>query len=89
MVELSVTQDQVTLIALSAVASWGLTQVVKPFIKDRLEKPKALGVIRGIALLTGAIVGASLDLSAQGLWLGLAAGALNTVIVAKVKQKLK
>lgn len=87
--ELSITQDQITLIALSAVASWGFTQVVKPFIKDRLEKPKAIGAIRGLALLVGAIVGASLDLTAQGLWLGLAAGALNTVIVAKVKEKLK
>jgi hypothetical protein len=87
--EIKITQDQILLMLLSGVVSWGVVQMIKPLIKNKFTKDTALGITRASALIVGSIAGFTLMQDPQGLWMGCAAGALNTVIVAKVKDRLK
>lgn len=87
--EIKITQDQILLMVLAGVVSWGVVQMLKPLIKGKFTKDVALGITRASALLIGSIAGFTLMQDPQGLWMGCAAGALNTVIVAKVKDRLK
>ena len=80
-------------IALAAVIAWGCTEVIKPLLS---ASPKRRSLLRSIALLVGGAVGWFFypELDGQGGeivggGLGLAAGALDAVIVWVVKSKIK
>lgn len=89
------------LCAIAAVASYGVTEVLKRFMtayKDsHREDPDRPGDrpwwwnpgCRSLAIAVGSGVGFALMPTMVGAGLGLAAGALNTAIVKLVKDKMK
>jgi len=91
-------QDLKTL-ALSAAIAWGAVETLKPALKIAHIEPRSPRhtlAVRLSALLIGAAVGALLHHHLEGTGgsiagggLGAAAGALNAVIVAKIKAHLK
>lgn len=74
----------------SSASSYAITQIVKPFWKSYFkdEKEKASALTRLCAVLLGGITGFSLTYEILDLWLGVTAGAFNTLIVKLVKKKL-
>jgi len=86
-------QDLKTL-AITAVIAWGATEALKPMMH---KGERRLAAVRTLALISGAIVGAFLhpeltegkQSATIGACLGGAAGALNAIIVAVIKKKLK
>lgn len=80
-------------IAISAVIAWGSTEILKPLMKQGGKRKSAT---RALALFTGMMGGWFIypELGGQGGkivggGLGAAAGALNAVIVAVVKSKVR
>ena len=80
-------------IALAAVIAWGSTEILKPLMRQGGKRKSAT---RALALFTGMFGGWFIypELGGQGGeivggGLGAAAGALNAVIVAVVKNKIK
>jgi len=80
-------------IAIAAVIAWGATEILKPLMKQGEKRKSAT---RALALFTGMLGGWFIypELGGQGGeivggGLGAAAGVLNAVIVAVVKNKIK
>lgn len=81
-------KEQFNLVLLASVISFGITHIVKPFVKTR-DKEKNKSVVRLISVLFGALVGFTLGCDWNDTWWGAAAGVLNAWIVAIVKKKLE
>lgn len=85
------------LMGIAGVASFGITEVAKRFYKSYLSHTPAADceawwwspLLRVVALLIGAGAGWLLMNNIIGIGLGIAAGTLNTTMVAVVKSKLK
>ena len=81
-------------LALSAGASYGMTQIVKSLWQGWLARRKAAepwfynATLRTVACVAGAVLGFYNLGAPLGVGLGFAAGALNTFIVHKVKKYL-
>lgn len=80
-------------IGICAVIAYGSTESLKPLLKTG---PKRLALVRSLALVSGAIAGyfiyPELDgkMSAiVGLGLGASSGALNALLVAQIKNRIK
>lgn len=91
----------VILVVVSAVVSYGVTELVKRVMSDyktshAKDSMKAgdrpwwwNSFLRLFAIVVGGVVGALAVKTFVGIGIGLAAGVLNTVIVATVKDKIK
>lgn len=85
--------------ALSAVIAWGVVEALKPalLIKGYPEKgPRYALAVRVAALVVGGCVGLAIHPALDGTGgaltggaLGMAAGALNALIIAQVKARLR
>lgn len=80
-------------LAIAAVIAWGATEILKPLMRQGGKRKSAT---RALALFTGMLSGWFIypELGGQGGEivggsLGAAAGALNAMIVAVVKGKIK
>lgn len=92
-------------LALAAVIAWGIIEIIKPALRlynIEPKSPKHTLIIRAAALVVGAMVGAPLYpalTSGAEVWtgsniligamLGGSAGALNALLVAQIKRKLR
>lgn len=78
------------LMVVASASSYAVTQIVKPFWKSYFEedKEKASSLTRLCAVVIGGVVGFSLTFKVVDLWLGVTAGAFNTLIVKVIKKKL-
>lgn len=87
----------ILLLAIAGVISWGIVEIAKraymAYIESTPEDDKTPWwwntVLRSAAVLIGGGIGVALMHSGLGFCLGLAGGALNTTMVAVVKQRLK
>ena len=85
------TEHQIILAITCSAISFGFTQIVKPFWKSYFGeegKDKATALTKLCAVLIGGLVGWSLTYKIVDMWLGMALGATNAIIVKYVKQKL-
>lgn len=87
--DISISQEMIRAIGISAIISWVLVEIIKPFIKGQLDKEKAKSLLRLGSVISGGAVGYSLLKTWEGLWVGASSGAFNTAIVALVKSRLK
>jgi hypothetical protein len=87
-------------LGLSAAITWGFVQAIKPALKLRsIGGEKSQAIIRLVSVILGLVIGAILhpalvegpigSSAVIGGGLGAAAGALNAVIVAQLKSRLK
>lgn len=78
------------LMLVSSASSYAVTQIVKPFWKSyfKEEKEKASALTRLCAVLIGGLTGFSMTYQILDFWLGVTAGAFNTLIIKLVKKKL-
>jgi energy-converting hydrogenase Eha subunit A len=80
------------LIGITAVIAYGFTEILKPLMKQG-NKRKAS--VRALALITAGVAGYFIypalggTNEIVGLSLGLCAGALNAIIVAIIKKRMK
>jgi len=77
------------IVIVASIISFAVTQIVKPFIKDKLDSDKASAVTRIFAVVAGAIIGWSIEQDIIDLWLGAAAGGVNAFIMKLLKKKAK
>lgn len=85
------TEHQLILAVACSAVSFGVTQVVKPFWKSYFkedQKEKATAITKLCAVLIGGLVGWTLTYKIVDMWLGMALGATNSLIVKYVKKKL-
>ena len=88
--ELSSTNNLILLFVVCCVASYAVTEIVKPITKHVLKTPAMhKSAIKLVSCVLGAFVGYELSSQSLGLWIGFGCGALNTVVVAKLKNKIK
>jgi|13_taG_2_1085334.scaffolds.fasta_scaffold00118_17 hypothetical protein len=80
---------QIQLAIICSLASFAVTQIVKPFIKECTDKDKAAALVRLSAVLTGALCGFTLTYAVFDLWLGAGVGGINALIVRVLKERLK
>lgn len=88
-VGLSSTVIMFLIVVIAATVSWGMTQLVRSIIIKHHADAWFMPLIRGVAIIMGGAMGILLVHSVLGLGLGLAAGVLNTTVVAVVKKKIK
>lgn len=81
-------QHHLLLTIIASAVSYGVTQIVKPFLKSRCAEDKTTAVIRIFAIGSGALVGWTLSYQIVDLWLGAAAGSLNAYLIAVLKKKI-
>ena len=93
---LSLTWSIFILLAVSAVTSYGLTEVLRrgyvAYIKEHSITDRLWWwnpSLRLLAMIIGASVGCLLMTSWLGVGLGLIGGTLNTTVVAVVKKRIK
>lgn len=83
-------EQHLVLVILASVISFGVTEVIKPFVSilanDR-ERKKA--IVRLLAILAGAVVGYTLGPKWLDVWFGAGAGTLNAWLVAVLKKKVE
>lgn len=84
------TEHQLILAITCSAISFGFTQIVKPFWKSYFQddKDKANALTKLCAVLIGGLVGWSLTYKIIDMWLGMALGATNAIVIKYVKQKL-
>ena len=87
--DIVISQELMELIGVSAVMAYASVEIIKPFIKKGLEPEKARALLRLSSVLISGTIGFTLTYKWQGLWMGMAAGALNSGIVAIIKSRLK
>jgi len=85
--EIQVNNGHYYIIVVASIVSFAVTQIVKPFVKSKFDKEKALSITRGCAVVTGGIIGFSLSFTFIDMWLGAAAGGMNAFIVKLLKKK--
>jgi len=74
---------------LSAVATWGMVDALKPLIKKWIDQAWEKSAVRLSALAVGACWGYALHPDVDGLTAGVCGAALSAVIVATIKHKIK
>lgn len=83
-------QEQVILIILAAIISFGSTEISKPFLKSAFkDRDKSNAIVRLLAVFSGALVGYTLGDSWNDIWVGSGAGVLNAWAIAIIKKKLE
>lgn len=83
-------EHQVQLAIVCSLISFAVTQIVKPFIKDKFEdKDKAAALTRLAAVITGGVCGYTLTYALFDLWLGAGVGGVNTLAMRLIKDRLK
>ena len=83
-------EQHLVLVILASVISFGVTEVIKPFVSilaDDRERTKA--IVRLLAILAGAVVGYTLGPKWLDVWFGAGAGPLNAWLVAVLKKKVE
>jgi biotin transporter BioY len=83
-------EQHLVLVILASVISFGVTEVIKPFVSiiaDDRERKKA--IVRLLAILAGAVVGYTLGPNWLDVWFGAGAGTLNAWLVAVLKKKVE
>ena len=83
-------EQHLVLVILASVISFGVTEVIKPFVSilaDDRERKKA--IVRLLAILGGAVVGYTLGPKWLDVWFGAGAGTLNAWLVAVLKKKVE
>ena len=83
-------EQHLVLVILASVISFGVTEVIKPFVSilaDDRERKKA--IVRLLAILAGAVVGYTLGPKWLDVWFGAGAGTLNAWLVAILKKKVE
>ena len=83
-------EQHLVLVILASVISFGVTEVIKPFVSilaDDRERKKA--IVRLLAILAGAVVGYTLGPKWLDVWFGAGAGTLNAWLVAVLKKKVE
>ena len=83
-------EQHLVLVILASVISFGVTEVIKPFVSilaDDRERKKA--IVRLLAILSGAVVGYTLGPKWLDVWFGAGAGTLNAWLVAVLKKKVE
>jgi hypothetical protein len=86
--DLQVHNGHYYIVLVASIISFAITYIVKPFVKKKFtDKEMASSVTRAFAVVTGAIVGYSLEFQIIDLWLGAAAGGVNAFIVKMLKKK--
>jgi len=86
--EITVHNGHYYIVIVASILSFAITQIAKPFLKKK-GQDKASAITRAFAVITGAIVGFSIEFAIIDLWLGAAAGGANTFIVKLLKKKAK
>ena len=74
--------------ALSAVATWGLTQAMKPLVWKYVNLAWEKSAVRVLALASGGAWGYALQSTAEGTTAGVCGAALSALIVAAVRRRL-
>lgn len=86
--DLQVHNGHYYIVLVASIISFAITYIVKPFVKKKFtDKAMASSVTRAFAVVTGAIVGFSIEFAIVDLWLGAAAGGINAFIVKILKKK--
>ena len=83
-------EQHLVLVILASVISFGVTEVIKPFVSvlaDDRERRRA--IVRLLAILSGAVVGYTLGPKWLDVWFGAGAGTLNAWLVAVLKKKVE
>ena len=86
--DLDLSQHHILLMVIASAVSYGVTQIVKPFIWKSCSEDKAKGLIRLFAIIAGGVVGYTLSYKIVDLWFGAAAGSLNAYLIAVLKKKI-
>jgi len=81
-------QENIVLITLASVFSFGATEITKPFFKFR-DREKAHALVRLVAVLSGALVAFTLGDEWTDFWMGACAGVLNAWVMAILKNKIE
>lgn len=72
---------------LCSIASYSLTEVVKPLFKIYVVKQDLrIFLIRMFACIIGAIAGYTLSHTITGFWIGLSSGPTNAFVVDTIKR---
>lgn len=75
--------------AIAACVSWGITYIVRLSLLKHHEKTWFNILLRTISIITGGLFGLLVMYTVVGFGIGLAAGVLNTTIVAAVKHRIR
>ena len=89
-INVHIIEQHLVLVILASVISFGVTEVIKPFVSilaDDRERKKA--IVRLLAILSGAVVGYTLGPKWLDVWFGAGAGTLNAWLVAVLKKKVE
>jgi hypothetical protein len=89
-INLHMIEQHLVLVILASVISFGVTEVIKPFVSvlaDDRERRRA--IVRLLAILSGAVVGYTLGPKWLDVWFGAGAGTLNAWLVAVLKKKVE
>lgn len=82
-------EHQIQLAIICSLISFAITQIVKPFLKDKFDKDKASALTRLSAVVIGGICGFTLTYTLADMWLGAGVGGVNALIVRVLKARLK
>jgi len=82
-------EQHLVLVVLASTISFGVTEIVKPFVSFLGDRGRRHSVTRLMAILSGAAVGYTLGPSWLDVWFGAGAGVLNAWLVAVIKQKVE
>lgn len=78
------------LLALCALASSSITQVVRAWAKPKMPNASSRkAVLRAVSVAVGALFGWMLESWPIGIVIGVASGSLTTTVVAAVKERIK
>jgi len=78
---ISTVEQHLVLVVLASTISFGVTEIVKPFVSFLGDRGRRHAVTRLMAILSGAAVGYTLGPSWLDVWFGAGAGVLNAWLV--------
>ncbi len=81
-------QELLKIGTLVSVATWGITEAIKPLVKMATRAWSKIAV-RVFALACGACFGHFLTATPEGIMAGLCGAALSATVVAQIKAKIK
>lgn len=83
-------QQDLLLLTLASVISFGVTEILKPFLKSAFkDKEKNRSLTRIFSIAAAAIVGYELGDCTQDTLVGASAGILNSWVIAVIKAKIE
>jgi|21_taG_2_1085346.scaffolds.fasta_scaffold00369_9 hypothetical protein len=86
---MTIDTDLIRIGLLSAIATWGVTQALKPVVKRWAADTLKSSAVRFFALAVGAGFGAAMQFDAVGAIVGLGGAALSATVVGAVKARIK